>query len=48
MPTLVRWFLKAAFVYLILALCSGILLALPNGIPIPGLFPVYIHTLAFG
>lgn len=46
MPRLVRWFLKAALVYLILALCSGILLALPK--PLSGLFPVYIHTLAFG
>ena len=48
MPKLTRWFLKAALVYLILALCSGILLVLPQGTPIAGLFPVYIHTLVFG
>ena len=46
MPRLTRWFLKAALLYLILALCSGILLALPD--PISGLFPIYIHTLVFG
>ena len=48
MPKLTRWFLKAAFLYLIVALCSGILLALPDGNPIAGLFPIYIHTLVFG
>ncbi|MFT3895418.1 MAG: hypothetical protein QM730_27655 [Anaerolineales bacterium] len=46
MPPLTRWFLKAALVYLILALCAGILLALPD--PIAGLFPVYFHLLTFG
>lgn len=48
MPILTRWFLKAALVYLMLALCAGILLALPGDTLISGLFPVYIHTLAFG
>lgn len=48
MPTLTRWFLRAALVYLILALCVGILLALPGERFNFGLFPVYIHTLAFG
>lgn len=48
MPTLTRWFHKAALIYLILALCVGILLALPGETLISGLFPVYIHTLAFG
>ncbi|MCL4270683.1 MAG: hypothetical protein KJZ72_14110 [Anaerolineales bacterium] len=48
MPILTRWFLKAALVYLVLALCAGILLALPGETLISGLFPVYIHTLAFG
>lgn len=48
MPPQTRWFLKAALVYLILALCTGIMLALPGKTLIPGLFPVYIHTLAFG
>jgi hypothetical protein len=46
MPPLTRWFLKAALVYLILALCTGILLAMPN--PISGVFPVYFHLLTFG
>lgn len=48
MPALTRWFLKAALIYLILALCAGILLALPGETLISGLFPVYIHTLTFG
>jgi hypothetical protein len=47
-PKLTRWFLKAALIYLILALCSGILLVLPQRTPVAGLFPVYIHTLVFG
>jgi hypothetical protein len=48
MPKLTRWFLKSALLYLILALCSGVLLALADKSPLAGLFPVYIHTLAFG
>jgi hypothetical protein len=48
MPTLTRWFLKAALIYLILTLCAGILLALPAEPLISGLFQTYIHILAFG
>ena len=48
MPKLTRWYLKAALVYLILALCSGMLFVLPNRTAIAGLFPVYIHMLVFG
>lgn len=48
MPPLTRWFLKAALVYLILALCAGIFLALPGTSPIAGVFPVYFHLLTFG
>lgn len=48
MPLLTRWFLKAALVYLILALCAGMLLVLPNTSPIAGAFPVYFHLLTFG
>ena len=48
MPPITRWFLKAALVYLILALCAGILLALPDTNPIAGVFPVYFHLLTFG
>jgi hypothetical protein len=48
MPLLTRWFLKAALLYLVLALCAGILLVLPNTSPIAGAFPVYFHLLTFG
>lgn len=48
MPSLTRWFLKTALIYLILALCTGILLSLPGTVSIPGLFPVYFHMLTFG
>ena len=48
MPPLTRWFIKAALVYLVLALCAGVLLALPKGNPISSLFPVYLHLLTFG
>jgi hypothetical protein len=48
MPLLTRWFLKAALVYLVLALCTGLLLALPAAASLTGLFPVYLHLLTFG
>lgn len=48
MPLLTRWFLKAALVYLVLALCAGIFLVLPDTSPIAGAFPVYFHLLTFG
>lgn len=48
MPTLTRWFLRIALLYLILALCLGILLAVPGPSPLSGLFAIYIHTLVFG
>lgn len=48
MPLLTRWFLKAALIYLVLALCTGIFLALPGTVRMPGLFPVYFHMLTFG
>lgn len=48
MPTLTRWLLKAALIYLILSLCIGILLTLPRDTTISGLFPTYIHALTFG
>lgn len=48
MPPLTRWFIKAALIYLVLALCVGILLALPIEAAISGLFPVYLHMLTFG
>lgn len=48
MPSLTRWFIKTALLYLILALCIGILLSLPNQNPMYNFFPSYIHTLTFG
>lgn len=48
MPTLTRWFLKAALLYLLFALVAGILLALPLRNPLTGFFPAYFHMLTFG
>ena len=48
MPTITRWFLKTAIVYMVLALCVGIVLTLPTLKPIAGLFPIYLHLLTFG
>ncbi|MGE5249745.1 MAG: hypothetical protein ACM3QS_05970 [Bacteroidota bacterium] len=48
MPRLTRWFVKAALVYLLLAVSAGIFVAWPGGSALSGLFPVYFHTLAFG
>jgi peptidoglycan biosynthesis protein MviN/MurJ (putative lipid II flippase) len=45
MPPLTRWFIKTAFLYFVLALIVGILLAVRI---INGLFPVYLHLLVFG
>lgn len=48
MPPITRWFLKAGLVYLVLALGTGVFLALPNANSTSGLFPVYFHMLTFG
>lgn len=51
MPSLTRWFVKTSFVYLTLALITGLLLAVQptfNLTLLGGLFPVYIHLFAFG
>lgn len=51
MPTLTRWFIKTSFVYLALALITGLLLAaqsLFSFAALGELFSVYIHLLAFG
>ncbi len=48
MPTLTRWFLKAALLYLLFALIAGIILALPIASPLSGFFPAYFHMLTFG
>jgi hypothetical protein len=52
MPTLTRWYLKTALVYLILALSTGVLLATQQQwgfvLPYSGIFPVYVHALVVG
>jgi hypothetical protein len=48
MPLLTRWFIKAALIYLVLALCVGILLVLPMDVPASSIFPSYLHMLTFG
>ncbi len=51
MPTLTRWFIKTSFVYLALALITGLLLAAQSLFSLTafgGLFPIYIHLLVFG
>ncbi len=48
MPPITRWFIKAALIYLVLALCVGILLVLPIDAPVSSLFPAYLHMLTFG
>ncbi len=51
MPTLTRWFVKTAMLYLALSLIMGIWIAfgpvLGHG-GMAGLFPVYLHLLVFG
>jgi hypothetical protein len=48
MPLLVRWYIKAALVYLVLGLCLGVYLALPGTLQTAGYFPTYLHILTFG
>ncbi len=51
MPPLTRWFVKTSFVYLALALITGLLLALQSTFRLSGpggLFPVYIHLFVLG
>ena len=51
MPTLTRWFVKTSFLYLALALITGLLLALQPVFNLSGVgsfFPIYIHLLVFG
>ena len=51
MPTLTRWFIKTSFVCLGLALIAGLMLAVQSVFNLTvfgGVFPVYIHLLAFG
>ncbi len=51
MPKLTRWFIKTSFVYLGLALITGLWMAAASifNLMMPGgLFPVYIHLLVLG
>lgn len=52
MPTLTRWFLKSALVYLVAALLVGLLLAARAVITLPAIFsgfgPVYFHLFMVG
>jgi hypothetical protein len=51
MPSLTRWFVKTSFLYLLLALMAGFVLAMQSifhwSVP-GGLFPVYIHLFVLG
>ncbi len=51
MPKLTRWFIKTSFVYLGLALITGLWMAAASNFNLTmpgGLFPVYIHLLVLG
>lgn len=51
MPSLTRWFVKTSFVYLALALITGLLVEIQSALKLTslgGLFPIYIHLLVFG
>jgi hypothetical protein len=47
MPTITRWFIKAALVSLVLGLAAGIWQQVPEATT-TGIFPVYLHLLTFG
>ncbi len=51
MPPLTRWFVKTSFIYLALALITGLLLQLQSPLKLTALavlFPVYIHLFVLG
>nr|MBI2905628.1 hypothetical protein [Chloroflexota bacterium] len=52
MPTLTRWFIKTALVYLVVALLVGALFVMRNLIDLPpivgALGPVYFHLFMVG
>ncbi|MDO8666796.1 MAG: hypothetical protein Q7J79_09310 [Gemmatimonadales bacterium] len=52
MPVLTRWFLKAALLYLVAALITGVLVVLPSAVQaspwVGALTPVYFHLLMVG
>ena len=50
MPTLTRWFIRLALIYLVIALSVGVIQAGSSwwGWNLPGIFPVYIHLFVVG
>ena len=52
MPTLTRWFIRSAFIYLAAALLLGLVLALPPTIELPkfvqAMSPAYFHLFLVG
>ncbi|NLE52727.1 MAG: cbb3-type cytochrome c oxidase subunit I [Chloroflexi bacterium] len=52
MPTLARWYIKAALIYFVLALLAGVIVQARTVIDLPSrlavLRPVYIHLLTVG
>lgn len=53
MPTITRWFLRLALVYLLLSLLVGVLVVIPNAVSpvhplLPALSPVYFHAFMVG
>lgn len=52
MPTLTRWFMKSALVYLAAALLLGVVLALPGTVVLPAFIqamsPAYFHLFLVG
>jgi hypothetical protein len=48
MPTLTRWFLRSALVYLVVSLVVGVALAIPHDPALDVLTPVYFHLFMVG
>src|SRR5512134_1745644 len=51
MPPLTRWLVKTSFVYLALALITGLLVEIQSALDFTtfgGLFPIYIHLFVLG
>jgi hypothetical protein len=47
MPKLVRWYIRTALIYFVLALVVGLLRSIPT-LDIPAITPVYFHLLMVG
>ena len=48
MPTLTRWFLRSALVWLVISLLMGVALAAPHGPALDALRPVSVHLFIVG